>query len=69
MVLNIYKEFNILVVLVPANMKNFLQPLDLTVNSYVKKFMWYSLQTGNQLDVGKQLQDIDVSLRLSLLKP
>ena len=69
MVLNIYKEFNILVVLVPANMKNFLQPLDLTVNGYVKKFIWYSLQTGNQLDVGKQLQDIDVSLRLSLLKP
>ena len=50
-------------------MTNFLQPLDLTVNGYVKKFMWYSLQTGNQLDVGKQLQDIDVSLRLSLLKP
>ena len=69
MVLNVYKESNIVIVLVPANMTNFLQPLDLTVNGYVKKFMWYSLQTGNQLDVGKQLQDIDVSLRLSLLKP
>ena len=56
-------------------MTNFLQPLYLTVNSYVKKFMcrkfnaWYSLQIGNQLDAGKQLQDIDVPLRLSLLKP
>ena len=56
-------------------MTNFLQPLDLTVNGYVKKFMrgkfnaWYSLQIGNQLDAGKQLQDIDVLLRLSLLKP
>ena len=69
MVLNLPKESNMVVVLVPANMTNFLQPLDLTVNGYVKKFMWYSLQTGNQLDVGKQLQDIDVSLRLSLLKP
>ena len=75
MVLNIYKEFNILVVLVSANMKNFLQPLDLTVNGYVKKFMrgkfnaWYSLQIGNQLNARKQLQDIDVPLRLSLLKP
>ena len=53
MVLNLYKESNIVVVLVPANMTNFLQPLDLTVNGYVKKFMrgkfnaWYSLQIGN----------------------
>ena len=74
MILNLYKESNIVVVLVPANMTNFLQPLDLTVNGYVKKFMrgkfnaWYSLQIGNQLDAGKQLQDIDVPLRLSLLK-
>ena len=29
----------------------------------------YSLQIGNQLDAGKQLQDIDVPLRLLLLKP
>ena len=55
-------------------MTNFPQPLDLTVNGYVKKFMrekfsaWYSLQIVNQLDVGKQLQDINVSLHLSLLK-
>ena len=52
-VLNLYKESNIVVVLVPADMTNFLQPLDLTVNNYVKKFMcgkfnaWYSLQIGN----------------------
>ena len=56
--------------LVPSNM-NFLQSLDLTVNSYVKKLMcgkfnaWY-LQIGNQLDAGRQWQDIDVPLRLSL---
>ena len=29
---------------------------------------WYSLQIGNQLDTGKQLQDIDVPLRLQFLK-
>ena len=58
-----------MVALVPANMTNFLKPLDLTINGYVKKFIhgkfnaWYSLEIGNQLDVGKQLQDIDVSLR------
>ena len=75
MVLNLYKESNIVVVLVPTNMTNFLQSLDLTVNNYVKKIMggkfnaWYSLQTGNQLYAGKQLQDIDVPLRLLPLKP
>ena len=48
-VLNLYKESTIAVALVPANMTNSLQPLDLTVNGYVKKFMrgkfsaWYSL--------------------------
>ena len=74
MVLNLYKEYN-MIVLVPANMTNLLQSLHLTVNGYVKKFMrgkfnaWFSLQIGNQLDAGKQLQDIDVPLRLSLLKP
>ena len=52
-VLNLYKESNIVVALVPAGMTNFLQPLDLTDNNYVKKFMrgkfnaWYSLQIGN----------------------
>ena len=30
---------------------------------------WYSLQIGNKLDAGKQLQDINVPLPLSLLKP
>ena len=73
MVLNVYKESNIVIALVPANMTNFLQPLDLTVNGYVKKFMCgkfnasYSLQIENQLDAGKQLQDIDVPFRISLL--
>lgn len=74
-VLNLYKDCNIEVVCVPPNMTHILQPLDLTVNGSVKKFTrgkfnaWYSSQIGNQLDAGKQLHDIDVPLRLSLLKP
>ena len=64
-----------MVALVPASMTNFLKPLELSINGYVKKFIHgkfnvsYSLQIGNQSGVGKQLQDIDVPLRLLLLKP
>ena len=74
-VLDLYKENNIEVVCVPANMRHIFQPLALTVNGYAKKFTrgnfndWYSAQIMNQLDAGKPLHDIDVPLRLSLLKP
>ena len=48
---------------------------DLTVNREAKKFMkdqftsWYSEQIQSQLDSGMVLDDIDVDLRLSVLKP
>ena len=40
MVLNLYKESNIVFVLVPANMMNFLQPLDLTIVIRKGKIVW-----------------------------
>ena len=69
------RQNNILLVRVPANMTNLFQPLDLTVNGSFKAFMkqkfteWYSKEIAKGLDNGVQLEDIDVKLRLSVLKP
>ena len=66
---------NIELVPVPANMTHFFQPLDLTVNGSAKKYMrkqfivYYSSSVKQQLDSGKQLEDIDVDFRLTILKP
>jgi len=57
---------------VPANMTHFFQPLDLTVNGSVKKFMrkkfiaYYSSEVKNH---GTTLDDVEVDLRLSKIKP
>ena len=68
-------ELNIECVYVPANMTHFFQPLDLTVNGCAKQRMrkefvtYYSSAVKQQLDSGKQLEDIEVDFRLSVLKP
>ena len=69
------QENNISNVRVPANMTNLFQPLDLTVNGSAKAFMkrkfteWYGSQISKALDDGVVLDDIDIKLRLSVLKP
>ena len=56
-------------------MANLLQPLDLTINSYAEKFCrkrfnhWYMEQLTEQLDNGKQIEEVDVKLQLTRLKP
>ena len=66
-VLHCFKDNNIVVVYVPANMT-------CLVNSCAKKFTsrkfseWYSSQIMKQLDNGKDLNEIDVLLQVSLLK-
>ena len=53
-------------------MTNLFQSLDLTVNgSFMKKKFteWYSSSIAKQLDEGKAVEDIDVVLKLSILKP
>ena len=72
-VLSKLAAMNIEVVSVPANMTHFFQPLDF--NREAKKFMkdqftaWYSAQIHTQLDSGVPLDDVDVDMRFSVLKP
>ena len=63
------------VVIVPHNLTNKFQPLDLTVNKAAKAFIqnqynsWFSDQVARQLKSGKDPTDIKVSSKLSDLKP
>jgi len=74
-VLNVLKESNICLVKVPANMTDIYQPLDLTVNRSAKAFFkkkfthWYSEQIQNEFDKGKDIDEIEVKLSLTVLKP
>ena len=56
-------------------MTHFFQPLDLTVNGQATKFCkekfksWYSGEVQRQLDSGTSFEDIEVDLRISVIKP
>ena len=71
----VFKESHILVTNVPANMTRVYQPLDLTVNENAKRLVakkfnsWYSQQICDELESGKPLEEIDIKVRLSTLKP
>ena len=66
---------NLCVVNVPANMTCFYEPLDVTVNGYCKKFLkkkftnWYAGHLSKQPEKGIKLDEADVKLLLSTLKP
>jgi len=76
---DIIKKFcsknNCEIVIVPHNLTNKFQPLDLTVNKLAKSFIqnqyndWFSTQVAHQLKEGKNPADIKVSSKLSDLKP
>ena len=74
-VLDLLRDNKILLSNVPPNITKFYQPLDLTVNGYAKRFMarkfndWYTEQISSQLDKGTPVDEIDIKLRLSLMKP
>ena len=70
-------ENHILLEKVPANLKYLFQSHDVQggPNGYVKRFMkktftlWYSDQVIRALDEGKDIKDVDISLKLSIVKP
>ena len=74
-VLSKLASLNIEIVSVPANMTHSFQPLDLTVNGQAKKFCkemfttWYSGEVQRQLDSGASFEDMEVDLRMSVIKP
>ena len=65
---------SIYVAIVPQNLTNKFQPLDITVNKRVKSFIsnkyndWFSKQVSQQLEKGRQPADVKVSLALIELK-
>ena len=62
-------SLNITIVSVPANMTHFFQPLDLTVNGKDKFMAWYSNEVKQQIESGGDGTDVNVDLRLTVLKP
>ena len=63
------------VVIVPHNLTNKFQPLDISVNKAAKSFVqniyndWFSDQIAEQLKKGNDPKDIKISTKLSTLKP
>ena len=74
-VLQKLRENYISLVRVPPNMTNLFQSMDLTVNGAAKAVMkrrfteCYSQKFWKELESGKDLNDIDIKLTLTILKP
>ena len=74
-VTSLLHDNNVLLVRVPSNMTHLFQPLDLTVNGHCKAYMkskfaeWYRKQMENALFQGKQVDEIDITFRLTTVKP
>ena len=72
-IMNLLEENNILVVNIPPNCTDRLQPMDLSVNKAVKDFMrskftdWYSEQVHQQLTNEEEIAP--VVLKMSTMKP
>ena len=67
-------ESDYVCVFVPANMTNYFQPLDLTVNGLAKQLLKgkfeesYAKEVKRQVDNGVEVYPIDVNTKMSVLK-
>ena len=74
-VISLLRDNNIHYVLVPNNMTQLFQPLDLTVNKHCKSYLkqlllqWYVQQIENQLSLGKEVEEIKIDFRLTTINP
>ena len=74
-VIQALKNNIIILVKIPPNMTHIYQSLNLTVNCSAKEFFkrsftkWYSNEIHRQLDEGMQIDQVEVLLRFSVLKP
>ena len=74
-VIFLLRDNNIHYVLVPNNMTQLFQLLDLTVSKHCKSYLkhlfseWYAQQIENQLSFGKKVEEIKTGFRLTKLKP
>ena len=56
-------------------MTDYFQVLDLTVHKWMKDFMkqtfneWFATQLTNELESGKELENITIKFLLSIMKP
>ena len=68
-------ENNFVYVFVPHNLTNHFQPLYLNVNSHAKTFLkekfqqWYTQQVQKELDSRKNIYQVDIETKLSIMKP
>ena len=69
------EENNCVVIYVPNNLTDQFQPLDLNVNGQAKQFLkkkfecWYAQQISHQLKDATNVYDVQVLLKLSIIKP
>ena len=74
-ILDLMEENHCVYVFVPNNLTSEFQHLDLTVNGPAKVFYsgkfqeWYANQITKQMESGTDVYSIDVSTRLSIMKP
>ena len=75
-VLKVFSNNNILLQSVPASFTYVFQPLDAQggPNRFLKRLMrkkvsnWYAVQIAHAMDDGRELDSIDIKLKLSIIK-